>query len=99
MSRNPYEPPEHATSNFLLTARRLLISKPSGKKRMLFWFLGFVFLFLSNVLVESLILPNWGLENTPRNDIYFQTWWLLVGVWLVFGNIIISAFQRTTDVS
>lgn len=63
-------------------------------KRLLLWGAGFVFLFAVNAVVELLILPLIGLENTPRNDIYFQSWWVVVGFWLVFGNTILSAFDK-----
>ena len=96
MTRNPFEPP--ANANIEISVSPMPAGKTLIWKRLLFWFLGFVVLFLSNVLVESLILPSWGLENTPSNDLYFKMWWMLVGVWLVFGFTIVSALQRSTGV-
>ena len=55
------------------------------QKRILFWGVGFLILFLINILVELIILPNFGLDNTDNNDIYFQPWWLVVGLWMLFG--------------
>ena len=55
------------------------------RKRILFWGVGFLILFLINILVELIILPNFGLDNTDNNDIYFQSWWLVVGLWMLFG--------------
>lgn len=54
-------------------------------KKYLFWGLGFVILFLLDLVVEFYLLPLWGLDNTPRNDIYFIVWWIIVLLWLVFG--------------
>ncbi len=50
------------------------------------WILGFIFLFLLNLVVEALILPLLDLENTPRNDVYFKVWWVAVGLWFLFGR-------------
>tara|TARA_B110000259_G_scaffold6172_1_gene6806 strand:- start:700 stop:903 length:204 start_codon:yes stop_codon:yes gene_type:complete len=55
-------------------------------KKQTLWLIGFLDLFLINVLVESIILPYLDLENTPKNDLYFQIWWLFVIVWLFFGK-------------
>ena len=49
------------------------------------WVLGFFVLFLFNAFVEAILLPRWGLDDTPRNDIYFQCWWAVVGLWFLFG--------------
>ena len=51
---------------------------------------GFALLFAVNALVELLILPQLGFENTPDNDVYFQSWWVLLGLWFVFGNSILT---------
>lgn len=58
------------------------------------WILGFVLLFLINVLVEAVLLPYWDLDNTPRNDIYFQSWWVLVGLWAILGLRVLTYFDR-----
>ena len=54
-------------------------------------------LFLINVLIEVLVLPKWGLNNTAKNDIYFRSWWFVVGIWFLFGNWILAAFERTIN--
>ena len=54
-------------------------------KRFVLWVGGFIALFLIDLLVESIFLPLWGLDNTEKNDIYFQSWWIVVGLWLLFG--------------
>ncbi|MDB9779917.1 hypothetical protein OAB54_06720, partial [Flavobacteriaceae bacterium] len=59
--------------------------KAHNKRIILKWGIGFAVLFLFNVFVEVIILPFIDLDNSPRNDIYFQVWWLCVVLWLVFG--------------
>jgi len=54
------------------------------------WGLGFIFLFLFNVLIESLILPFLELDHTSKNDLYFQVWWVFVLMWFFFGWIILK---------
>jgi len=54
-------------------------------KRVVLWVAGFVVLFLINALVELVLLPLWGLDNTDKNDIYFKSWWVAVAIWLLFG--------------
>lgn len=66
-----------------------------NKKTLVLWGIGFVVLFAINLLVELVLLPLMGLDNTPRNDIYFQSWWVVVGFWLVFGNMILERFTKT----
>ena len=63
-------------------------------KRLVLWGAGFIVLFLINALVELALLPLWGLDNTDKNDIYFISWWIVVGMWLVFGNEILKALDR-----
>ncbi len=63
-------------------------------RRYIQWVLGFVLLFIINVLVEALLLPYWNLDNTSRNDIYFQSWWVLVGLWAIFGLRVLTYFDR-----
>ena len=65
-----------------------------NKKRLIFWGVGFIVLFLINALVESLLLPLLGLDNTPKNDIYFQMWWIVVGIWLLFGIKFLKFVER-----
>jgi|TARA_B110000967_G_scaffold45477_1_gene45790 hypothetical protein len=55
-------------------------------KKQTLWLIGFLDLFLINVLVESIILPYLDLENTPKNDLYFQIWWAFVITWFIFGK-------------
>ena len=43
-------------------------------KRFVFWVAGFIVLFLMDLLVEFILLPLWGLDNTEENDTYFQSW-------------------------
>ena len=62
-------------------------------KRMALWVLGFVLLALINLLAETVLLPLWGLNNTSKNDVYFITWWIVVGAWFLFGNTILAAFD------
>jgi len=59
--------------------------KKFNRKRLITWLSGFAILFLIDLLVESILLPMWGLDNTPKNDIYFKLWWLIFVLWLVFG--------------
>ena len=59
-------------------------------KRNIIWGLGFVVLFLINAIVELILLPLWGLDNTPKNDIYFKGWWVIVVIWLLFGRIFLK---------
>jgi hypothetical protein len=54
-------------------------------KRFVLWGTGFVVLFGLNTLIEVVFLPLWGLDSTIENDIYFKSWWVIVGVWLLFG--------------
>ncbi|MDF1694763.1 MAG: hypothetical protein P1U56_02975 [Saprospiraceae bacterium] len=61
-------------------------------KKNVIWISGFVLLFLLNLAVEFFILPTIGLDNTPKNDIYFKIWWLAVGTWLIIGRILIDRY-------
>ncbi|MDP8204578.1 MAG: hypothetical protein P9L95_08625 [Candidatus Tenebribacter mawsonii] len=61
-----------------------------NKKRLLIWLSGFIVLVLIDLLVEFLLLPLIGLDNTTKNDIYFQIWWIVVGIWLIFGLIFLK---------
>lgn len=61
------------------------------------WMLGFALLFLIELLLESVLFPFLGLEQTPRNDIYFQVWWVVVILWLLFGRIIVSTFISSRE--
>ncbi|NRB51674.1 MAG: hypothetical protein HRU41_28635 [Saprospiraceae bacterium] len=63
-------------------------------RRYMYWILGFVLLLLVNVLVEAVLLPYWNLDNTPKNDIYFQSWWLLVGLWAILGLRWLAYLER-----
>jgi len=65
-----------------------------NKKRLIIWGIGFVVLALIDFIVEFFLLPLWGLDNTPKNDIYFQSWWVVVGIWLLFGLKFIRYCQR-----
>lgn len=62
--------------------------------RHLIWIGGFVALFLFNVVVEVFVLPALDLDNTPRNDIYFQTWWLVVITWLLVGLKLLRKLEQ-----
>lgn len=68
-------------------------------KRFFTWCAGFVVLFSINLLVELVVFPHWGLENTQDNDVYFMSWWIVVGLWFVFGYVILVApdSRRTVD--
>ena len=70
-----------------------------NKKRLALWGGGFIVLFAINFFVELVLLPLWGLDNTSKNDIYFQSWWGVVGVWFVFGNMILEAYAKTREIS
>ena len=61
-------------------------------QRYIYWLAGFVGLLIFNLLVEAFVLPALGLDNTERNDIYFQLWWLVVFAWLIFGLMIIDNY-------
>lgn len=63
-------------------------------KRGLYWICGFVALFVVNVVVEAIVLPALDLHDTPKNDLYFQLWWVAVGLWLIFGLTILARFER-----
>ncbi|MFY0652142.1 MAG: hypothetical protein JXQ96_08925 [Cyclobacteriaceae bacterium] len=66
-------------------------------KKVFFWILGFVILFLINVFVEAILLPYWDLDNTDKNDIYFQSWWVVVGIWLLFGRKFLDLMNGKTE--
>ena len=59
-------------------------------KRYVLWGAGFAALFAGNALVELVVLPALDLENTPKNDGYFLTWWFGVGLWGVWGNAVLQ---------
>lgn len=63
-------------------------------RKYIHWILGFVVLLFINVLVEAVLLPYWNLDNTPKNDIYFQSWWVFVGLWAILGLRLLSYFER-----
>ncbi|MEN8116563.1 MAG: hypothetical protein ABFS16_06260 [Bacteroidota bacterium] len=63
-------------------------------KRNIIWGLGFVLLILVNIIVERFLLPYWGLDNTDKNDIYFKSWWIVVGLWLLFGRMLLKFVDR-----
>jgi quinol-cytochrome oxidoreductase complex cytochrome b subunit len=65
-----------------------------NKKRLIIWLSGFIVLLLIDLLVEFLLLPLIGLDHTPKNDIYFQCWWIVVGIWFVFGLIFLRYIER-----
>ena len=58
------------------------------------WFFGFAALFALNVVVETVILPTAHLENTEKNDIYFQLWWVAAFAWAVFGMPFLDWLDR-----
>ena len=64
--------------------------KTLDSKVLLKWVVGFVFLFFFNVLVEQIVLPFLDLDDTPKNDIYFQIWWICVLFWFLFGWVILK---------
>ncbi|HMK26427.1 MAG TPA: hypothetical protein VK483_10380 [Chitinophagaceae bacterium] len=65
-----------------------------NKRRLIIWGIGFVVLAFIDFIVEFFLLPLWGLDNTPKNDIYFQSWWVVVGLWLLFGLKFLKYLQR-----
>ncbi len=65
-----------------------------NKKNLIVWVIGFVILFLIDILVESILLPYWGLDYTDENDIYFKLWWVVVGIWFLFGLVFLKHFER-----
>lgn len=71
----------------LATARYLYrnFSKSTAPKTSL-WILGFYGLFGLNMVVEIFILPRFGWDNTPKNDWYFQLWWVLILLWTFLGR-------------
>ena len=71
MTLNPYEPPAGGTPSDATGANSPLAGWESIVKRLLVWCVGFVLLFAINVFVELLVLPRWGLDESPENDIYF----------------------------
>tara|TARA_B110000046_G_C13020511_1_gene410901 strand:- start:241 stop:627 length:387 start_codon:yes stop_codon:yes gene_type:complete len=64
--------------------------KTLDSKVLLKWVVGFGFLFFFNVLVEQIVLPFLDLDDTPKNDIYFQIWWICVLFWFLFGWVILK---------
>ena len=50
------------------------------------WVLGFYALIGFNMVVEAFVLPAYGWDNTPKNDWYFQLWWVVVLVWTFLGG-------------
>jgi hypothetical protein len=64
-----------------------------NKKTFIIWVIGFVVLFLIDIVVESLLLPYWGLDNSSENDIYFKLWWVVVAIWFLFGLTLITYFE------
>ena len=97
MNQNPYEPPIGDTPHGATPANSSPAGRESTIHRLIVWVVGFVVLFAINALVELVILPRWGLNNTQKNDVYFKLWWFVVGVWFVFGNAIVAAFARTLN--
>lgn len=63
-------------------------------KRLIKWGSGFLVLFLINVLIEAVFLPLLDLDNTDKNDIYFQIWWIVVGIWLLFGLLFLKYIEK-----
>lgn len=61
-------------------------------KRYVYWLIGFISLLIFNLIVEAFVLPGLGLDNTERNDIYFQLWWVVVFLWLIFGLMFIDKY-------
>lgn len=93
---NPYEPPEGVRdSELFLNSLGAVRGWPI--MRLLVWGAGFVFLFGANALAELVILPQLGLSDTPLNDAYFMSWWIVVGIWLVLGNAFLAfwSFKQT----
>ena len=71
--------------------------KGQNKKKLLKWGFGFLSLFLFNVVVESIVLPALDLDNTPKNDLYFQAWWACTVLWLFFGLRLLKWKSKKTD--
>lgn len=61
-----------------------------NRKKIIIWGIGFVILAFIDFIVEFFLLPLWDLDNTPRNDIYFQCWWVVVGLWFLYGLIFLK---------
>ena len=95
MHGNPYESSMFAASDVDRGRTRGPARRRKSRTRMLIWLFGFLVLFLVDVFVEGFVLPRLGMENTPQNDLFFQTWWLLVGLWFMGGNAVISAITRS----
>jgi len=70
------------------------IKNKLNKKRLLIWLSGFIVLVLIDLLVEFFLLPLLGLDNTPKNDIYFLFWWIVVGIWFFFGLFFLKYMER-----
>jgi len=68
-----------------------------NKKRLLLWIAGFAILFLFNVFVEVVVLTYLDLHNTDKNDIYFQLWWIVVGIWLLFGYKLLGVLNKSQN--
>lgn len=64
-------------------------------RQVLLWGAGFVLLFLFNALVELVFLPLWGLDDTPRNDLYFKAWWIAVVLWFFCGHRLLNGLVRS----
>lgn len=67
-------------------------------KQNIYWAAGFLLLFIINVLVEAFVLPAFNLDNTPKNDIYFKIWWIVVILWLLTGRIVTKSLIKNKDV-
>ena len=63
-------------------------------KHLIIWIAGFVMLIVVNFIVEFVLLPIWGLDNTPKNDIYFKLWWVAIGIWFLYGIKVWKSFMK-----
>jgi quinol-cytochrome oxidoreductase complex cytochrome b subunit len=74
------------------------MNKELNMMKYIFWIIGFIVLFMINLVVELYLLPLWGLDNTPKNDIYFKCWWIVVGVWFLFGMQLVRSAGRKKQI-
>lgn len=97
MTSRPCDQPSGLTGNDAPYPALADTERPLPLQRTVLWLAGFALLFAVNALVELLILPQLGFEDTPDNDVYFQSWWVLLGLWFVFGNSILTKIDTERE--
>jgi|TARA_B110000914_G_scaffold73902_1_gene64865 hypothetical protein len=64
------------------------------------WLVGFFALLSLDIFMEGLVFEWLKWNGTTKNDWFFQLWWGLVMLWLIFGLFILNLkFNRNKNLN